>query len=54
MAERVALLGGRFEIRSKPGQGCRICVRIPMETSLALEGPEMSKADPQTWDVMDL
>ncbi|TWI74388.1 PAS domain S-box-containing protein [Desulfobotulus alkaliphilus] len=31
MAERVALLGGRFEIRSRPGEGCCISVWIPME-----------------------
>ncbi|TYT75617.1 PAS domain-containing sensor histidine kinase [Desulfobotulus mexicanus] len=39
MAERVALLGGRFEIRSRPGEGCCISVWIPME--VAGERPDL-------------
>lgn len=43
MAERVALLGGRFEIRSNPGEGCRIAVWIPMGESL------IPAEDPDFW-----
>jgi two-component system sensor histidine kinase UhpB len=28
--ERVALLGGRFDIQSHPGQGTRLCIEIPL------------------------
>lgn len=31
MRERVALLGGRFEIRSRPGQGTRVTAWVPVE-----------------------
>jgi signal transduction histidine kinase len=32
--ERVALLGGRYELESAPGQGCRISVYIPLRTEM--------------------
>ncbi len=31
MAERVALIGGTFDIGSEPGKGTEICARLPME-----------------------
>ncbi|MET0936585.1 MAG: ATP-binding protein [Luteibacter sp.] len=33
MNERAKLLGGSFELRSAPGKGVDICLRIPLETS---------------------
>jgi signal transduction histidine kinase len=33
MEERVRLLGGRFEIRSKAGMGTKIEVRLPVKKS---------------------
>ncbi len=33
MRERVASLGGRFEVRSSPGSGAQVRVEIPLETS---------------------
>ncbi len=48
MRERVALLGGRFEIRSYPvgrkgaGRGTKILVRLPV----AKQAPELSPAEP--------
>ena len=32
MRERVGLLGGQFEIRSAPGKGARISVRLPLDS----------------------
>jgi signal transduction histidine kinase len=31
MRERVALVGGRFELESQPGQGSRISIELPLE-----------------------
>jgi signal transduction histidine kinase len=30
MRERVALLGGEFEVRSKPGEGTTVVAEIPL------------------------
>jgi two-component system sensor histidine kinase UhpB len=33
MNERAKLLGGSFELRTAPGKGVDLCLRIPLETS---------------------
>lgn len=33
MHERVKLLGGSFEVRSVPGRGVDLCIRIPLDTN---------------------
>jgi signal transduction histidine kinase len=38
MRERVALWGGRLEIRSSPGHGAKVCVRLPIPGSAASSG----------------
>jgi signal transduction histidine kinase len=35
MRERVARLGGTFDIRSRPGQGVTLAFRVPLEVSRA-------------------
>ena len=43
MRERLTLLGGRCEVESKPGQGTRVLVRLPLAATPDGEG-RMSKA----------
>jgi signal transduction histidine kinase len=38
MRERVALWGGRLEIRSSPGHGAKVCVRLPIPVPAASSG----------------
>jgi signal transduction histidine kinase len=38
MRERVAIWGGRLEIRSSPGHGAKICVRLPIPVPTASSG----------------
>jgi signal transduction histidine kinase len=40
MRERVALLGGEFEIRSKPGAGTSIVAEVPLPTTLEGRGAD--------------
>jgi signal transduction histidine kinase len=35
MAERAEMLGGYLMVDSRPGQGCRITVRLPVTTDAA-------------------
>jgi signal transduction histidine kinase len=43
LGERVRLLGGRCEIRSKPGRGTRIVAVIPLSPSVAGSDVQMSR-----------
>jgi len=38
MRERVAIWGGRLEIRSSPGHGAKVCVRLPIPVPAASSG----------------
>jgi signal transduction histidine kinase len=33
MRERLQLFGGRFELHSQPGQGCRIHALLPLDAA---------------------
>jgi two-component system sensor histidine kinase DegS len=37
MRERVALFGGQFQIRSRPGHGSSICIVLPLPDQPASE-----------------
>ena len=37
MSERAAMVGGLFEVRSNPGSGTRIRVRVPVAERAATE-----------------
>ncbi len=38
MRERIALLGGNFEIRSKPGAGTSVMAEVPLPVTTGEEG----------------
>jgi signal transduction histidine kinase len=38
MRERVALLGGRFEIHSEPGAGTVVVAEVPLQQEIDTEG----------------
>jgi signal transduction histidine kinase len=40
MRERVALLGGEFEIRTKPGAGTSIVAEVPLPTTMEGRGAD--------------
>ncbi|GAA6621866.1 sensor histidine kinase [Scytonema sp. NUACC26] len=37
MAERVAALGGRFDIYTEPEKGCQICVELPLQQQASVQ-----------------
>jgi two-component system sensor histidine kinase UhpB len=50
MEDRIRLLGGRFRIRSTPGEGARIEARIPLTRNSA-ESPSVTQ--PDEWPAVD-
>jgi signal transduction histidine kinase len=45
MRERVTLMGGSFEVRSKPGQGTAIVVRLPLRRPSMIEAASAQKGN---------
>jgi len=48
MRERVRMLGGTIKIKSAPGQGTRVNVRVPLEVSRPIRLPRRNHAKTQT------
>jgi signal transduction histidine kinase len=40
LVDRVNAVGGRLEVESAPGQGTRLCARLPLSVLGSLNGPE--------------
>jgi signal transduction histidine kinase len=45
MRERVTLIGGRFELRSEPGKGTAVIIRLPLRQPSTVERTSTQKGN---------